>query len=106
VNTNVAAVVGMLTWLGLDVLYGKPSTLGAMLGASADESTPVELPTLPLRPPPPPGAVTGLATVTPAAGYIRPLSALAFGVVGSITSFYSIKCARRVAFCRLVLRGL
>ena len=33
VTTNIAAATGMLTYLSLDALYGKKSTLGAMNGA-------------------------------------------------------------------------
>jgi len=70
VNTNVSACAGMITWMACDALAeGRPLTgLGAMTGA-----------------------VVGLATITPAAGFVRPLSALVFGVTGAIVSFFSVK---------------
>ena len=72
VNTNVAAAAGMLTWLVLDAIEGKASTVGAMTGA-----------------------VVGLVAITPAAGFVRPLSSLVFGFAGSVASFYSIKYLKR-----------
>lgn len=72
VNTNLSACAGMLVWLALDAYYGKASALGAMTGA-----------------------VCGLATVTPAAGFVRPLSALVFGFLGSSISFFAIKHLKR-----------
>lgn len=72
VNTNLSACMGMLTWMALDAYYHKPTSLGAMTGT-----------------------VVGLATITPAAGFVRPLSALCFGAVGAVVSFMMIKHAKR-----------
>jgi hypothetical protein len=41
------------------------------------------------------GAVVGLVCITPAAGFVRPLSALVFGVLGSCSSFFAIKYLKR-----------
>lgn len=72
VNTNISACMGMLTWMALDFRHHKASCLGAMTGT-----------------------VVGLATITPAAGFVRPLSALAFGAVGSTVSFLAVRYAKR-----------
>jgi len=72
VNTNIAASMGMLTWLGLDACYGIKSTLGAMNGA-----------------------ISGLVCITASAGFIRPLSALAFGFLGPLSTYYTLKYMKR-----------
>lgn len=72
VNTNIAAAVGMLTWLTLDACYGIKSTLGAMNGA-----------------------ISGLVCITASAGFIRPLSAIAFGFFGPLSTYYTLKYMKR-----------
>ncbi|MDT5026026.1 MAG: ammonium transporter, Amt family [Micromonosporaceae bacterium] len=58
-NTHLAASTGMLTWaLAERIRVGKATTLGAASGA-----------------------VAGLVAITPAAGYVSPLGALAIGVI-------------------------
>jgi Amt family ammonium transporter len=58
-NTTVATAAAVLGWLAIEQLRdGKPTTVGAASGA-----------------------VAGLVAVTPAAGYVAPLGALAIGVV-------------------------
>jgi len=69
VNTNTAAAVGMIAWLALAWWReGKPSMTGALTGA-----------------------VAGLATVTPAAGYVPPLAAAAIGLLAAIACYGAIR---------------
>jgi Amt family ammonium transporter len=59
VNTNTATAAAFLSWIGVEkIRYGKVTTLGAASGA-----------------------VSGLVAVTPCAGFISPLGALALGLV-------------------------
>ncbi|GAA1383934.1 ammonium transporter [Catellatospora chokoriensis] len=61
-NTQLAAAMGVLGWAGLErVRVGKPTTLGIASGA-----------------------VSGLVAITPAAGYVSPLSALLIGLIGGL----------------------
>jgi Amt family ammonium transporter len=58
--THVSAAVGALTWAAIEwVRYGKPSLVGAVTGM-----------------------VAGLASITPASGFVGPIGALIIGVVG------------------------
>jgi Amt family ammonium transporter len=68
VTTNTSAAMGMLTWLFLEqVLRGKPTTVGAATGV-----------------------VVGLVGITPSAGFVSPLSALAIGCIAAIACFFAI----------------
>ncbi len=68
VNTNTAAAVGMLAWLLVGALRGrKPSLTGAMTGA-----------------------VAGLATVTPAAGFVPPWAALVIGLLAGAICYFAV----------------
>ncbi|HEV2459918.1 MAG TPA: ammonium transporter, partial [Ktedonobacterales bacterium] len=61
-NTNTAAAVGMVTWMFLAWWReGKPTVTGAMAGA-----------------------IAGLATVTPAAGFVPPWAAVVIGLLAAI----------------------
>ncbi|GAA1421711.1 ammonium transporter [Catellatospora coxensis] len=61
-NTQLAAAAGVLGWGGMERLrVGKPTTLGIASGA-----------------------VSGLVAITPAAGYVSPLSALVIGLLGGL----------------------
>lgn len=69
VNTNIAAAVAMVTWLILSwVKDKKPSFLAALTGA-----------------------VAGLATITPAAGYVEPWAAAVIGLVAGIVCYYAVQ---------------
>lgn len=69
VTTNTAAAAGTLGWIGIEWLTrGKPTALGAASGA-----------------------VAGLVAITPAAGFVSPMSALAIGAFGGIFCFYGIR---------------
>jgi Amt family ammonium transporter len=68
VATNTAAAVAALTWLFIEWKFaGKPTVLG---GAT--------------------GAVAGLATVTPASGYISPMGAIAIGIMAGAVCYGSV----------------
>jgi len=61
-NTNTATAVALLVWMLLDkIAYGKPSVLGAVNGM-----------------------IAGLVAITPGAGYVDGLGAIAVGVVAGI----------------------
>lgn len=67
-NTHTAAAVAGLTWALLDWLkHGRPTMLGMITGA-----------------------VAGLATVTQAAGYITPMGAVWFGILGGGVCWFSV----------------
>jgi Amt family ammonium transporter len=66
--TNTSAAMGMLAWVLMDKINtGKPTLLGALSGA-----------------------IAGLATITPAAGYVNVTSALIIGFVSSIICYYAV----------------
>ena len=68
VNTNTAAAAAGIVWMLLAWLDNKPSVLGVVTGA-----------------------VVGLVAITPAAGFVTPLSALVIGAVAAPISYYSIR---------------
>jgi ammonium transporter, Amt family len=68
IATNTAAAAAGLIWMGLEwKLTGKPTILG---GAT--------------------GAVAGLVGITPAAGFVSPLSAIAIGAVVSMVCYTAV----------------
>ena len=68
VATHIAGSAGALTWIAIEwKLHGKATTLGAASGA-----------------------VAGLATVTPAAGFVGPLSAALIGVMAGAVCYLGI----------------
>ena len=72
--THIAAAAGGLTWLLLEWwFYGKPKALGAITGA-----------------------IAGLATVTPTAGFVGPAGALVLGVLGGTACLCAQRALRRV----------
>jgi Amt family ammonium transporter len=69
VNTNTAAAAGLLAWLAAAWWReGKPSMTGALAGA-----------------------VAGLATVTPAAGYVPPWAAVIIGLLAGIACYAAVQ---------------
>jgi Amt family ammonium transporter len=64
VVTNTAAAAGALSWLAVSWIRGKPSSLGMVTGALA-----------------------GLGTITPAAGYVTPATAILIGVIAGIVCY-------------------
>jgi ammonium transporter, Amt family len=68
VTTHFAAATAMLTWVLIDWLRnGKPTVIGAISGA-----------------------VAGLVCVTPAAGFVSPLSAILIGVVAGAVCYVMV----------------
>jgi Amt family ammonium transporter len=69
VTTNTAAAAATLGWIFIEWLTrGKPTVLGAASGA-----------------------VAGLVSITPGAGFVTPVSAIAIGLLGGIICFYGIR---------------
>lgn len=68
INTNTAAAAGAVMWMMLD---WKLNEVPTMLGIAT-------------------GIVAGLVAVTPAAGFVSPLSAIAIGALSSVVCFYFV----------------
>jgi ammonium transporter, Amt family len=69
INTDIAASVAMVTWLAISwTREKKPSFVGALTGA-----------------------VAGLATITPAAGYIQPWAAVLIGLISGGVCYYAVQ---------------
>ena len=68
VTTHTAAAAGMITWLVLELSKGGRATA---VGAAT-------------------GAVVGLVAITPAAGFVTPLSALLMGAIAAPFSFFAL----------------
>lgn len=67
VTTNTAAAAGMLAWLGAGwIRHRRPSVLGASAGA-----------------------IAGLVGITPAAGFVTPMGALAIGLITGLVCFFA-----------------
>jgi Amt family ammonium transporter len=67
-NTDIAASFAAIAWLCLDwKQFKKPRFLGLLTGA-----------------------VAGLATITPAAGYVSPATACLIGLIAGIVCFYAV----------------
>jgi Amt family ammonium transporter len=66
-NTHVAAAVAALAWMAIEwAARGKPSVLGVLSGA-----------------------VAGLGTITPAAGYVEPWAAMLIGLAAGAVCYWS-----------------
>ncbi len=73
-NTNIATAVALLVWTVLDkIAYGKPSVLGAVNGM-----------------------IAGLVAITPGAGYVDGLGAIAIGVVAGIVPWISMNKVQKL----------
>src|ERR1700690_305916 len=69
VNTDIAASLAMVTWMILDCTReGKPNMVGAMTGA-----------------------VAGLVTITPAAGYVQPWAAAVIGIICAFVCYSAVQ---------------
>jgi ammonium transporter, Amt family len=64
VTTNTSAAAAAITWMIINWIYRRPTVLGMVTGA-----------------------VAGLATITPAAGYVSPLAAIPIGVIAAIICY-------------------
>ena len=67
VTTNTAAAAAAFTWMVISWIYRRPTILGTVTGA-----------------------IAGLATVTPAAGYVSPLAAVPIGIVAAVVCYYAM----------------
>ena len=71
--THISAAAGALTWMGFEWFkYGKPSALGLVTGM-----------------------VAGLATITPASGFVGPGGALVIGIAGGAVCFLATNFIKR-----------
>jgi Amt family ammonium transporter len=76
VNTQLGAATGALAWiLSERARGGKATTIGAATGA-----------------------VAGLATITPAAGYVQPMAAMAIGVAAGLMCFQALRLKDRFGY--------
>jgi len=75
VATNASGAAAALTWMIINWSHKRPSVLGFSTGA-----------------------IAGLAAVTPASGYISPLSALLIGVIAAALSYYMIIFRMKIGF--------
>ena len=71
--THIGAALGSLTWMTCEwVKYGKPSVLGIVTGM-----------------------VAGLASITPASGFVGPIGALIIGIAGGLGCFLATQFIKR-----------
>ena len=76
VATHLAAMSGMAMWSFMEwFTLGKPTTLGAASGA-----------------------IAGLATITPAAGFVGPNSAIMIGIIAGAVCFYVVSLKSKIGF--------
>lgn len=75
-NTTIAGSVAMLVWLMLDWRTNRRPTFSGVLV----------------------GAVAGLATITPCAGYVEPWAAIIIGALGSLVCYFAKVVQERFAF--------
>jgi Amt family ammonium transporter len=66
--THLSAAAATLTWMAIEwIKFGKPSLVGAVTGT-----------------------IAGLATITPASGYVGPLAAVLLGVAAGLVCFSAV----------------
>jgi Amt family ammonium transporter len=65
VTTNTAAAAAAFTWMVISWIYRRPSILGTVTGA-----------------------IAGLATITPAAGFVTPIASIPIGIAAAIVCYY------------------
>ncbi len=76
VATHLAGMSGMAMWSVMEWLkLGKPTTLGAASGA-----------------------IAGLATITPAAGFVGPNSAILIGIIAGAVCFFAVNTKSRLKY--------
>ena len=76
VTTHTAAVSATLTWIVVEWLHrGKPTMFGAATGS-----------------------IAGLATITPAAGYVGPMAALAIGIAAGLLCYTALNAKTRFGY--------
>ncbi len=65
VTTNISAAMAAFTWMIISWLHRRPTVLGTVTGA-----------------------IAGLATITPAAGFVTPLAAIPIGIMAAVVCYY------------------
>lgn len=73
VTTDLSAAFAAITWLVIDRVHNRKIRLSSFLT----------------------GAIAGLATITPAAGYVSISSSALIGIIGSFVCFYSVLLVKR-----------
>ncbi len=72
INTHAAASTAALVWLAIErITFGKPTTVGFATGA-----------------------IAGLATITPAAGFVSPGAAIAIGALAAVVCYWAIQLVK------------
>ena len=72
--THLAAATATLVWMGIEwVKFGKPSLVGAVTGT-----------------------IAGLASITPASGFVGPLAAVLLGALASAVCFTAVLLVKKV----------
>jgi ammonium transporter, Amt family len=75
-TTHIAAAAAVLSWLFVEWIFrGKPTLLGAASGA-----------------------VAGLVAITPASGFVGPLSALAIGIGAGALCYFGVNIKNKLGF--------
>ena len=72
VTTMISAAAGSLVWLVMDWRSQRPSSIGIVTGG-----------------------VAGLGAITPAAGYVTPLTGFAIGIVAGVLCYYAMNWRMR-----------
>lgn len=76
VNTHIAGMTGLATWVLSEwILTGKPTTLGAASGA-----------------------IAGLATITPAAGFVTTNAAVVIGFLGGLICYIAVLAKAKLRY--------
>jgi Amt family ammonium transporter len=74
VNTHFATAAAALAWAGAEwIRNGKPSALGAISGA-----------------------VAGLVAITPAAGFVQPMSSIAIGLIAGVVCYLMVAKVKHI----------
>ena len=74
--THLATAAATLSWVGVEWIFrGKPTTLGAASGA-----------------------VAGLVAITPAAGYVGPMSAIIIGLVAGVICYLAVLAKPKLGY--------
>jgi Amt family ammonium transporter len=69
ITTNLSAAAAVVVWVAIEMISrNRPSSVGASIAA-----------------------VVGLVAITPAAGFVAPMSAIAIGSIASITCFFAMR---------------
>ena len=70
--THMAAAIASLTWMGIEwARFGKPSLVGTVTGT-----------------------VAGLATITPASGFVGPLGAVVIGIASAVICYCAVQLVK------------